>query len=81
MTTTKDEKRDDQLARAAKRRGEVFNLIAASISEEGYPPSVSELAERTGVSPRTIRVDLAALEAAGKIERDPGKARGIRLTV
>jgi DeoR/GlpR family transcriptional regulator of sugar metabolism len=64
---------------AAARRVDLVTMIATSISANGYPPSVSELAGKAGVSTLTIRRDLAALERAGKIERDPGVARGIRL--
>jgi repressor LexA len=67
------------IAEARRRRAQVLTLIAKSINSKGYPPSVSELANATGVSTLTTRRDLASLEDAGKIERDPGVGRGIRL--
>lgn len=67
------------LERAAARRVEVLKIIETSISERGYPPTVSELAASTEVSTLATRRDLDTLVAQGKIERDPGVARGLRL--
>lgn len=66
---------------AAKRRAKVLRSISRSINSLGRPPSVSELADEHKVSGLTIRRDLISLETDGKIERDPGVARGIRLKV
>lgn len=70
---------DAEITRAANRRRTVLRLIRTAISSNGYPPSVSELATRTGVTKRTVRLDLESLQRDGKIERDPGVTRGIRL--
>lgn len=68
------------LERAATRRRRVLRLIRESIASRGYPPSISELTRDTGVSSTlTIRRDLGKLERDGKIERDPGIPRGIRV--
>lgn len=72
--------RAEQLAAAAARRSDVYDLIVDSLNGRGYPPSVSELADQLNVSKVLIRRDLKALAGAGKIEVDPGVARGIRLT-
>lgn len=69
----------DDVARAARRRTKVLKLIRKSIADRGYPPSVSEIARETKVSTLTTRRDLSALEADGKIERDPKVGRGIRI--
>lgn len=76
--------RAEQLERADTRRVKILELITASVTEgsdgyKGYPPTISELAAQTGVSNKQVRTDLAALEAAGFIERDPGTGRGIRV--
>lgn len=71
----------DDVARAAARRRKVLRLLSKSIATRGYPSSVSELAAETGVSTRTIRVDLDKLAKDGKIEKDPGVGRGIRILV
>lgn len=68
-----------EIERAAKRRVEILRKIVESVNGRGYPPTVSELAEATGVTKRQIRTDLDALVAAGAIERDPGVTRGLRV--
>jgi len=58
----------------------VLALIAERIAEEGMPPSQAEIARAFGFSSvRAAQYHLEALEAAGAIERVPGRARGIRL--
>ena len=71
----------EDVAKARERRRKVLTAIARSINGQGYPPSVSELATKFEVSGLTIRRDLESLERDGKIERDPGVARAIRLKV
>lgn len=71
----------NQIAQAATRRRKVLTSIAKSINGRGIPPSVSELAAEFGVSGAAIRRDLQLLETTGKIQREPGVARAIRLTV
>lgn len=74
--------RDEQLAEATNRRARILKLIRTHLAERGYPPSVSELQTATGVaSTLTTRRDLIVLELEGKIERDRGVPRGIRLLV
>lgn len=58
----------------------ILNLIAERIGAEGVPPSQTEIARAFGFSSvRAAQYHLEALEAAGAIERLPGRARGIRL--
>lgn len=58
----------------------VLALIAQRIAEEGMPPSQAEIARAFGFSSvRAAQYHLEALEAAGAIERVPGRARGIRV--
>ncbi|PJJ99145.1 repressor LexA [Lysobacteraceae bacterium NML91-0213] len=60
----------------------VLALIAERIEAEGMPPSQTEIARALGFSSvRAAQYHLEALEAAGAIERIPGRARGIRLLV
>src|SRR5690606_34773733 len=59
----------------------VLALIAGRIAGEGMPPSQAEIARAFGFSSvRAAQYHLEALEAAGAIERVPGRARGIRVT-
>lgn len=54
--------------------------IAERIQAEGMPPSQAEIARAFGFKGvRAAQYHLEALEAAGAIERRPGRARGIRV--
>ena len=58
----------------------ILGLIAERIEAEGVPPSQTEIARAFGFSSvRAAQYHLEALEAAGAIERVPGRARGIRV--
>ena len=60
----------------------ILALIAERIEAEGMPPSQTEIARAFGFKGvRAAQYHLEALEAAGAIERVPGRARGIRLKV
>ncbi|MDH5824234.1 transcriptional repressor LexA [Luteimonas sp. RD2P54] len=60
----------------------VLALIAERIEAEGMPPSQAEIARALGFAGvRAAQYHLEALEAAGAIERVPGRARGIRVLV
>lgn len=65
--------------RADGRRDAIVEAIRTSIRDRGYPPSVSELAETVDVSASQIKYDLGRLVRDGRIERDAGVTRGIRL--
>lgn len=52
-----------------------------SCQQKGMMPTKREIMEHLGIkSSNTVAYYLDKLEKRGKIERDPGKARGIRLT-
>ncbi len=58
----------------------ILALIAERIEAEGMPPSQTEIARAFGFKGvRAAQYHLEALEAAGAIERIPGRARGIRV--
>jgi repressor LexA len=58
----------------------ILALIADRIEADGMPPSQTEIARAFGFSGvRAAQYHLEALEAAGAIERVPGRARGIRV--
>ncbi|HVR82258.1 MAG TPA: transcriptional repressor LexA [Luteimonas sp.] len=58
----------------------ILALIAERIETEGMPPSQAEIARAFGFKGvRAAQYHLEALEAAGAIERIPGRARGIRV--
>ena len=58
----------------------ILALIAERVEREGMPPSQAEIARAFGFrGVRAAQYHLEALEAAGAIERVPGRARGIRV--
>jgi repressor LexA len=58
----------------------ILGLIAERIQADGMPPSQVEIAQAFGFKGvRAAQYHLEALEAAGAIERVPGRARGIRV--
>lgn len=58
----------------------ILGHIAERIDSDGMPPSQAEIARAFGFKGvRAAQYHLEALEAAGAIERVPGRARGIRL--
>jgi repressor LexA len=58
----------------------ILSLIGERIASEGVPPSQTEIARAFGFrGVRGAQYHLEALEAAGAIQRVPGRARGIRL--
>ncbi|TDK32669.1 transcriptional repressor LexA [Luteimonas terrae] len=60
----------------------ILDMIGERIATEGMPPSQTEIARAFGFAGvRAAQYHLDALEAAGAIERVPGRARGIRLRV
>ncbi|MCD9006657.1 transcriptional repressor LexA [Luteimonas sp. XNQY3] len=60
----------------------ILEMIGERIAAEGMPPSQTEIARAFGFSGvRAAQYHLDALEAAGAIERVPGRARGIRVRV
>jgi len=58
----------------------ILAMIAERIEADGMPPSQTEIARAFGFQGvRGAQYHLEALEAAGAIERIPGRARGIRV--
>ena len=58
----------------------ILALIAERIGRDGVPPSQTEIAHAFGFKGvRAAQYHLEALEAAGAIQRLPGKARAIRV--
>lgn len=64
------------------RQQEILDCIRRSVEEEGFPPTIAEIARAIGVSsPHGVREQLRALERKGAIELIPSASRGIRLLV
>ena len=68
------------MQRLTRRQTEILDFIREYIDEEGYSPTVREIAERFGLRSTNAVVDhLRALERKGAIRREDRAARGIHL--
>lgn len=64
-----------------ERQQAVFDFIARTIGELGYPPTRAEIAAALGFrSPNAAEEHLRALRRKGVIEMIPGTSRGIRIS-
>ena len=61
------------------RRDEVLQIIRSHVAENGYPPTVREIASALGVGHSTAQRAILDLIAEGKIERQDGAARGLKV--
>lgn len=62
------------------RRRAVLEFVTRYLRERGFPPSIREIAQATGLaSPATVHAHLAALERDGYLRRDPTKPRAIEV--
>lgn len=60
------------------KQSRIYEFILSFTEENGYPPSVREIAEAVGLkSPSTVHFHLKGLEEAGVITRGAGKTRAI----
>lgn len=57
----------------------LYCFIKTYSEEEGFPPSVKEMAGACFIAATTVYRHLDRLEAWGYIEREPGIPRGLRL--
>ncbi|MBS14111.1 MAG: repressor LexA [Gemmatimonadetes bacterium] len=64
-----------------ERQQEIYDFIATTIREKGYPPTIREIMDQFEIaSTNGVRTTLAALEKKGHIRRRPMLSRGIELT-
>jgi repressor LexA len=64
-----------------RRQAEILDFIRDAIEENGYPPTLAEIADYFGFRSNTAAVDhLKALARKNVIEITEGVSRGIRLT-
>lgn len=63
-----------------KRQQQIYDYIKSYQQENGYPPSVREMAQAVGLSsPSTVHAHLSALEDHGLIKRDASKPRALEV--
>lgn len=64
-----------------ERQRSILKFIDAEVRENGYPPSVREIAKALGVSsPSTIHSQLNTLQKRGYLKKDPSKPRAIQVS-
>jgi repressor LexA len=62
------------------RQQAILDFIRAQVETQGLPPTLAEIAKAFGFNQtRAAHKHLLALEAKGRLQLVPGKARGIRL--
>lgn len=63
------------------RQEQILALIVASVNDRGYPPTIRELCDQTGLtSTSSVAHHLRELEHMGAIRRDPGSPRALTIT-
>ena len=68
------------MAKLRTKQQQIYDYILAFTSENGYPPSVREIAAAVGLkSPSTVHFHMKGLEEAGVIVKAEGKTRAISL--
>lgn len=67
--------------RKGEKQHEILEFIHQEVSKRGYPPTVREICNATGLaSTSTVHGHLSRLEKQGYILRDPAKPRAIEVT-
>lgn len=60
------------------RQAAILSVIKTSIEEQGYPPSIREVATRAGLaSTSSVAYQLKVLEEKGFLRRDPNRPRAV----
>ena len=68
------------MANLTRKQQQIYDYILAFTIENGYPPSVREIAAAVGLkSPSTVHFHMKGLEEAGMIVKAEGKTRAISL--
>jgi repressor LexA len=62
------------------RQQAVLTFVEEFFQQQGYPPTVREVAAHFGIQPRAADDHLSALKRKGYLHREPGLSRGLALT-
>jgi repressor LexA len=69
------------MSKLTKRQQQVYDFLVAYLADNGYPPTLQEIASHLHVSGNLgVLRHLKALEREGLITRSPGSSRSIALT-
>jgi repressor LexA len=64
-----------------QRQQRILDVIAETLRERGYPPTVREIGEAVGLtSSSSVHAQLANLERKGLLHKDPTKPRAVTLS-
>lgn len=61
------------------RQQAVLTFVEEFFQQQGYPPTVREVAAHFGIQPRAADDHLSALKRKGYLHREPGLSRGLAL--
>ena len=68
------------MAQMTKMQQRIYDYIAETIRQQGYPPSVREIGEAVGLkSPSTVHFHLKHMEELGVLSKGAGKGRALVL--
>ena len=68
------------MAQMTKMQQRIYDYIAETTRQQGYPPSVREIGEAVGLkSPSTVHFHLKHMEELGVLTKGAGKGRAITL--
>ena len=74
------EERGDHMAKLTKMQQKIYDYIAETTRQQGYPPSVREIGEAVGLrSPSTVHFHLKHMEELGVLTKGAGKGRALTL--
>lgn len=59
----------------------IYKFIQSYVEQHGYPPSLREIAVGCYLGTSSVLRHLDKLEAWGRISREPGRARALKLLV
>ena len=68
------------MAKLTKMQQKIYDYIAETTQQQGYPPSVREIGEAVGLrSPSTVHFHLKHMEELGVLTKGAGKGRALTL--
>lgn len=79
-STGADGKGEWHMAQMTKMQQKIYDYIAQTLAQQGYPPSVREIGDAVGLkSPSTVHFHLKHMEEMGVINKSGRKGRAITL--
>jgi repressor LexA len=78
MSDTRDASRPAPDATLTQRQRTILDVIRASVTSRGYPPSIREIGDAVGLtSTSSVAHQLRTLERKGYLRRDPNRPRAV----